>query len=234
MANRRQFLKTSMAAAGTAALGLAGLGSPRPGEAHTGKGTEPDTSLRRKAPRPIRLLILGGTGFIGPWQVRYAKERGHEVTIFNRGRSAPGMFSGVEELTGDRAAGELGALRGRTWDAVIDNSAARADAPEWIQRSILAWRAERGMAPSSRIRSVPGGHRRCDASVPSLQGPGTTRPVEGGTRSRAGTGRPPGVEGAGGSRRVKPRSRPGPVIRGRPGCRSPLPVRPRPGPGAPG
>jgi 2'-hydroxyisoflavone reductase len=135
MANRRQFLKTSMAAAGTAALGLAGLGSPRPGEAHTGKGTEPDTSLRRKAPRPIRLLILGGTGFIGPWQVRYAKERGHEVTIFNRGRSAPGMFSGVEELTGDRAAGELGALRGRTWDAVIDNSAARADAPEWVRDS---------------------------------------------------------------------------------------------------
>src|SRR5690606_18973050 len=85
--------------------------------------------------RQIRLLILGGTGFIGPWQVHYAVERGHEVTIFNRGRSAPGMFEGVEELTGDRAAGSLDALRGRTWDAVIDNSASRSDAPMWVRDS---------------------------------------------------------------------------------------------------
>ena len=83
----------------------------------------------------MRLLILGGTGFIGPHQVRYALERGHEVTIFNRGQSAPGMFSGVEELIGDREAGELDALRGRQWDAVIDNSASRSDAPDWVRDS---------------------------------------------------------------------------------------------------
>ena len=85
--------------------------------------------------RRIRLLILGGTGFIGPHQVRYALERGHEVTIFNRGQSAPGMFPEVEELTGDRAAGGLDALRGRRWDAVIDNSASRSDAPDWVRDS---------------------------------------------------------------------------------------------------
>jgi len=88
-----------------------------------------------QAPRRIKLLILGGTGFIGPHQVRYAVERGHEVTIFNRGRSAPGVFPGVEELTGDRSTGDLASLRSRRWDAVIDNSASRADAPMWVKDS---------------------------------------------------------------------------------------------------
>ena len=88
------------------------------------------------APRALRLLILGGTGFIGPHQVRYARERGHQVTIFNRGRSAPGMFDGVEELIGDRAANGYDALRGRTWDAVIDNSAsAGPTAPQWVREA---------------------------------------------------------------------------------------------------
>jgi 2'-hydroxyisoflavone reductase len=82
-----------------------------------------------------KLLILGGTGFIGPHQVRYALARGHDVTIFNRGRSAPGQFEGVEELIGDRAANTLDALKGRRWDAVIDNSASRADAPTWVKHS---------------------------------------------------------------------------------------------------
>lgn len=125
MGTRREFLRRAGAAAGAAALGV----TPGPLYArarHASPGA---------APRSIRLLILGGTGFIGPHQVRYALERGHEVTIFNRGRSAPGMFPGVEELTGDRAAGELDALRGRRWDAVIDNSAARADAPDWVRDS---------------------------------------------------------------------------------------------------
>jgi 2'-hydroxyisoflavone reductase len=71
--------------------------------------------------RPKRLLILGGTGFIGPPMVRYAVERGHEVTIFTRGRSASAI-AGVEQLVGDRA-NDLDALKGRTWDAVLDNNA---------------------------------------------------------------------------------------------------------------
>ena len=68
-----------------------------------------------------RLLILGGTGFIGPPMVRYALERGHEVTIFTRGKSKS-KFSDVEHLIGDRT-GDLKALEGRKWDVVLDNNA---------------------------------------------------------------------------------------------------------------
>jgi 2'-hydroxyisoflavone reductase len=87
------------------------------------------------ASRKIKLLILGGTGFIGPFQVKYAMARGHEVTIFNRGRSAPGLFPGVEEVIGDRAVNNSDALKGRTWDAVIDNSASAATAPTWVREA---------------------------------------------------------------------------------------------------
>ena len=73
------------------------------------------------APKSLRLLILGGTGFIGPHEINYALERGHKVTMFNRGKTAPDMFPNVERLIGDRN-GELDALKGREWDAVIDNS----------------------------------------------------------------------------------------------------------------
>jgi 2'-hydroxyisoflavone reductase len=72
-------------------------------------------------PRALRILVLGGTGFIGPHMVRRALERGHEVTLFNRGRTNTHLFPEVEKLVGDRN-GQLDALRGRTWDVVIDNS----------------------------------------------------------------------------------------------------------------
>lgn len=68
------------------------------------------------------ILILGGTNFIGPHIVEAARARGHAVTVFNRGRTAPGLLPGVEELRGDRDAGDLAALAGRRWDAVIDTS----------------------------------------------------------------------------------------------------------------
>ena len=73
-------------------------------------------------PAPLRILILGGTGFVGPNQVRSAVARGHEVTLFNRGVSNPGLFPDLETLIGDRD-GDLAALEGREWDVVIDNSA---------------------------------------------------------------------------------------------------------------
>ena len=73
-------------------------------------------------PAPLRILILGGTGFVGPNQVRSAVARGHEVTLFNRGVSNPGLFPDLETLIGDRD-GDLSALEGREWDVVIDNSA---------------------------------------------------------------------------------------------------------------
>src|SRR5690242_11818208 len=80
-------------------------------------------------PRKLRILILGGTGFIGPHQVRYALARGHRVTLFNRGRTNPGLFPDVEQILGDRN-GKLDGLRGHTWDAVIDNP---ATLPRWVR-----------------------------------------------------------------------------------------------------
>lgn len=88
-----------------------------------------------KNPRPystsrsLRLLILGGTGFIGPWFVRFATERGHKVTVFNRGESRADLPAAVERLAGDRA-GSMTALAGREWDAVIDLS---TYGPGWIR-----------------------------------------------------------------------------------------------------
>jgi len=79
--------------------------------------------------KPMRLLILGGTGFIGPHQVRYALARGHHVTIFNRGRQPEAWPGAVEELLGDRN-GDLKALEGRDWDVCIDNP---ASLPVWVR-----------------------------------------------------------------------------------------------------
>src|SRR5271157_561723 len=82
-------------------------------------------ALLRAAPRKKRILILGGTGFLGPATVEAAKARGHELTLFNRGKTRPGLFPDIETLLGDRdpRIGEgLNALRRRQWDAAIDNS----------------------------------------------------------------------------------------------------------------
>ena len=80
----------------------------------------------------MRLLILGGTGFIGPAQVRCALARGHAVTVFHRGQTGPGTLpAGVETLHGDRD-GPLDALRGRRWDVCIDNS---ARLPRWVHQA---------------------------------------------------------------------------------------------------
>ncbi|MCY4571992.1 MAG: twin-arginine translocation signal domain-containing protein [Gemmatimonadetes bacterium] len=92
------------------------------------------------APTPLRILILGGTNFIGPHQVRAAVERGHEVTLFNRGRTNPDLFPDLETLIGDRD-GDLGALAGREWDVVIDNP---ANIPRWVRLSAEALRGSVG------------------------------------------------------------------------------------------
>lgn len=113
--NRRDWLKLGLlatAAGGALRLPLAGAASTQ-------------------APkRPLRILILGGTGFTGPHQVRYAVERGHKVTLFNRGRRAQDWPQGVEELTGDRNTGDLKALAGREWDVCIDNP---TTLPFWVR-----------------------------------------------------------------------------------------------------
>jgi 2'-hydroxyisoflavone reductase len=72
-----------------------------------------------------RILILGGTGFLGPAIVEAATARGHQLTLFNRGRTRPGLFPNIETLLGDRdpKVGEgLNSLRNRKWDVVIDDS----------------------------------------------------------------------------------------------------------------
>ena len=131
---RRDFLKASAAASG--ALGL-GFGLPTAvGASGTAEATPAQaTAESAQQPRPLRILILGGTGFIGPHQVRYAQQRGHKVTLFNRGRTNPGLFPDVEKLQGDRATGDYKALAGREWDVVIDNP---TTFPRWVREAAAA------------------------------------------------------------------------------------------------
>ena len=69
----------------------------------------------------MKLLVLGGTKFLGRAAVETALARGHEVTLFNRGETNPELFPEAEKLRGDREH-DLSALEGRTWDAIIDPS----------------------------------------------------------------------------------------------------------------
>ena len=73
------------------------------------------------APKPKKILILGGTAFLGPALVAAARAHGHTLTLFNRGKTNPGRFPDLEQLHGDRD-GHLEALAGRKWDVVIDDS----------------------------------------------------------------------------------------------------------------
>jgi len=104
--SRRDFLKTTATAAGALGLGVA---------------CGPYGDAGGDVPALMSILVLGGTGFIGPHMVRYAVSRGHTVTLFNRGQTNTHLFPDLEKLVGDRD-GQLGALAGRRWDAVIDNS----------------------------------------------------------------------------------------------------------------
>ncbi|GAA0372043.1 NAD-dependent epimerase/dehydratase family protein [Bacillus horti] len=69
----------------------------------------------------MNVLILGGTHFLGRHLTEYALERGHQVTLFNRGKTNPDLFPQVEKLIGDRDS-NLDALEGRTWDVAIDTN----------------------------------------------------------------------------------------------------------------
>ncbi|WP_426750540.1 NAD-dependent epimerase/dehydratase family protein [Myxococcus sp. Y35] len=109
--SRRKFLEYSLAGASLLALERGALAAP--GGPATSKGVKK------------RILILGGTGFLGPAVVEAARARGHSLTLFNRGRTRPDLFPGVEKLRGDRDPNKgegLKALEGRTWDAVVDTS----------------------------------------------------------------------------------------------------------------
>ena len=103
MTNRRDLLRIAACAAAGAALPVALPATTKPG------------------PGTKTLLILGGTGFIGPHLTREALRLNWKVTHFNRGKHAANGVPGVETLIGDRN-GQLDSLRGRTWDAVVDDT----------------------------------------------------------------------------------------------------------------
>jgi 2'-hydroxyisoflavone reductase len=69
----------------------------------------------------VRILILGGTKFLGRAIAEDCLARGHELALFNRGETGPGLFPEAEQLRGDRKR-DLSALEGQAWDAVIDPS----------------------------------------------------------------------------------------------------------------
>lgn len=115
--SRRDLLKLSALAAASAALPTLATASPAAPVA--------------RAAKSLDILILGGTGFTGPFQVQYALARGHKVTLFNRGRRPSLEWPGeVEQLHGDRDTGDLKALEGRKWDVCIDNP---TSLPFWVR-----------------------------------------------------------------------------------------------------
>jgi 2'-hydroxyisoflavone reductase len=112
-ATRRHFIKLSAATASAFAFPVRST-----------------TLFAEQSVKPLRILILGGTGFTGPYQVRYALSRGHKVTTFNRGKTHPDELpKEVEQLIGDRN-GQLDALKGRKWDVIIDNP---TTLPVWVR-----------------------------------------------------------------------------------------------------
>jgi 2'-hydroxyisoflavone reductase len=116
--DRRRFVFGSLAAGLAAACGACGGSRPA-----ASAGVVPAPAPGPAAPSANKkILVLGGTGFLGPHIVDAALARGHTLTLFNRGKTRPGLFPNVEKLHGDRD-GKLDALNGRTWDAVVDTSA---------------------------------------------------------------------------------------------------------------
>jgi 2'-hydroxyisoflavone reductase len=130
MLTRRDFLRTTAVAGGAVmASGPAALAQTATDAAH---------GILRTQAAPLTILILGGTGFIGPHLVRHAVARGHKVSIFTRGRRDGNLPPGIERLVGDRMIndtipeGNLKALEGRRWDVVFDDSATD---PRWVRQS---------------------------------------------------------------------------------------------------
>ncbi|HUG11190.1 MAG TPA: hypothetical protein VMM36_09260 [Opitutaceae bacterium] len=128
--NRRDLLRLgAIAGAGALASRITAQTPPSPPPARP-RVPVPAAEGVEHASESLRILILGGTGFTGPHQVRYALARGHKLTLFNRGRRPKEWPGEVEELTGDRDAGDLTALEGREWDVCIDNP---TSLPFWVR-----------------------------------------------------------------------------------------------------
>lgn len=163
--DRRSFLRASAfagSALGLAPLSAAGTLSGASGPLYRGLPDVP------RAPRALRLLVLGGTGFIGPHELRYAVARGHRITIFNRGRSEADIPDGIERLYGDRNEGDLDALKGRSWDVVIDNP---TTLPFWVRDAADVLEGNTGQYIFISTISVydPDGLDRIDERSPRLR-----------------------------------------------------------------
>ncbi|HET7043382.1 MAG TPA: NAD-dependent epimerase/dehydratase family protein [Gaiellaceae bacterium] len=115
----------------------------------------------------MRILVLGGTQFLGRALVETALARGDEVTLFNRGRTRPELFPGVRRLVGDRDGG-LDALREGAWDAVVDTS---GYVPRVVRESaeLLAGRAARYLFVSSISAYADLSRAGADESAPVAQ-----------------------------------------------------------------
>jgi len=110
--NRREFLHLSLAASALIAAGV---------DARAASAAQND---KKVAEKKLKLLILGGTGFIGPALVELAKARGHEITLFNRGKHNVELFPEIEKIHGDRDPKKgdgIKGLEGRKWDIVFDD-----------------------------------------------------------------------------------------------------------------
>jgi 2'-hydroxyisoflavone reductase len=109
----------------------------------------------------VKLLVLGGTRFLGRHLVEHALERGHELTLFNRGQTNPELFPEAEKIRGDRAH-DLGALKGREWDAAVDVA---TFLPRVVRLAVEALRGRVG-----RYVYVSSISAYADQSVPPVEG----------------------------------------------------------------
>lgn len=121
------------------------------------------------ATQPARILVLGGTRFIGPSIVEAALAREHRVTLFNRGVTNPELFPECEKLRGDRN-GDLSALAGRDWDVVIDTW---TDFPRHVRASAGLLREH--VAQYVFVSSL---NAVADLSAPNLDESAATTPLE--------------------------------------------------------
>ena len=130
--SRRDLLRITLTAGGALGLGLRPTALRAQAPAQPPQQPVPVAPLEgvERAAKPLSILILGGTGFTGPHQVRYALARGHRLTLFNRGRRPKEWPGAVEELVGDRNTGDLAALAEGTWDVCIDNP---TSVPFWVR-----------------------------------------------------------------------------------------------------
>ena len=135
--SRRKFIETSL---------KIGAALPLAGSVFLSCETETEAAQQvEKAVQPLKILILGGTSFLGPHQIAYALKRGHTISTFTRGKTKPTihaeLFEQVEQLIGDRE-DDLEALKGRKWDVVIDNSCHKV---EWAEKTATLLRGNVGL-----------------------------------------------------------------------------------------